>query len=247
MRLLPAAALSGLLMMALGCMDLRGSKAGPGPGPAPQQLQMDPVWVGKTLYAGQAAVTVQAPPARSGLPGAFAWTLQGSGSLQDPGGAATPTGASVKVSPSTTSGGSTLVLGATFYPSCGCTPEVYANLSLPIQTVTSPMAVAIGGGSLDASHQETLTVGAQDTFVASATPVPPGFSPAWTIQSVTPSVPDAGTLTPGAVYANGTAAPATYKTPASAPSDFDVVIAASAADPWFGGSAAATATIHVKH
>lgn len=247
MRLIPTAALTGLLLMAVGCSDFSGSKAGPGPAAPPQNLQMDPIWVGKTLYAGQAAVAIQAPAPVSGLPGAYTWILSGAGSLSDPVAAGTPTGPTVLVAPATGAAGSTLVLSVTFYPSCGCTPEAYAPLNLPVVAVTAPMAIAITGGSLDASHQETLTVGAQDTFISSSTPVPPGFAPAWTIQSVTPSVPDAGTLTPGAVYAGGTAAPATYKTPASAPSDFDVVLSASAPDPWFGGNAKATATIHVKH
>ncbi|HJW08483.1 MAG TPA: hypothetical protein VJ483_02545 [Holophagaceae bacterium] len=208
---------------------------------------MDPTWSGKTLYAGQVAVAVQAPAPLSGQPGAYTWSLQGAGALSDPAVAGAPTGSSALLAPAASAGGTTLTLSVTFYPTCGCTPEVYAPLSFPIQSVTTPMAMAISGGSLDANHQETLMVGAQDTFIASPNPVPPGFAAAWTIQSVTPAVPDAGTLTPGTVYASGTAAPATYKAPASAPSDFDVVLSASSPDPWFGGSSAATATIHVKH
>ncbi|HTL99236.1 MAG TPA: hypothetical protein VL181_10580 [Holophagaceae bacterium] len=251
MRSIPALGLSGLLLVGiaagLGCQDFQGQDAGPGPGAPPQQLKEDAVWTGKTLYAGQAAVSIAAPAPRSGKPGAYTWTLQGAGTVSDPAGGGAPTGATVSLAPGMSAGGTTLLLSVTFYPSCGCTPETYAPLSLPISAVTAPMALSISGGALDATGQETMNVGGQDTFAASANPVPPGFAPAWTIQSVTPSVPDPGTLTPGAVDASGTSAPVTYAAPASAPSDFDVVVAATSPDPWFGGSATATATIHVKH
>lgn len=246
MRPILAAALSGLFVASLGCQDFQGQAGGPGPGAPPQQLKEDVIWSGKTLYAGQAPVAITAPAPRSGKPGAYTWTLTGAGTLSDPGGAPTPTGATVSLAPGSGAGGTTLILSVTFYPSCGCTPETYAPLNLPITAVTAPMAVSIAGGALSGG-QETMNVGGSDTFAATATPVPPGFAPTWTIQSVTPSVPDAGTLTAGAVTASGTSAPATYAAPASAPSDFDVVVAASAPDPWFGGTASATATIHVKH
>ena len=246
MRPIPALALAGLLAAGLGCQDFQGESGGPGPGAPAQKLAEDAVWTGKTIYAGQAAVLVTAPAPRSGKPGAYTWTLTGAGTLADPGGAPTPTGATVSLAPGSGAGGTTLVLSTTFYPSCGCTPETYAPLHVPITAVTSPMTLSIGGGALSGG-QETMNVGGSDTIQATATPVPPGFAPAWTIQSVTPSVPDSGTLTAGAVTSNGTVAPATYAAPASAPSDFDVVLAASAPDPWFGGTATATATIHVKH
>ena len=246
MRPILAVALSGLLFSGLGCQDFSGQHAGPGPGEAPQKLSLASVWTGKTLYAGQAAVSITAPAARSGKPGAFTWTLQGAGTISDPTAGGTPTGATVSLAPGSAAGGSTLVLSVTFYPSCGCTPETYAPLNVPITAVTSPMTLSIGGGALSGG-QETMNVGGSDTFAATATPVPPGFAPTWTIQSVTPAVPDSGTLAPGTVSSDGTSAPATYAAPASAPSDFDVVVAASAPDPWFGGNATATATIHVKH
>ncbi|HJU82633.1 MAG TPA: hypothetical protein VJ600_00340 [Holophagaceae bacterium] len=246
MRSTLTAALAGSMLLGLGCQDFQGRSAGPEPATM-QSLQMDPAWTGQPIYAGQAAIEVQAPPPQSGKPGNFSWALQGLGTATDPGGAPTPAGSSVLVAPAATAGGTTLTLSTTFYPSCGCTPEMYQAMTITVMPVTSPMTLLISGGSLDATQQETMLVGGQDTFLVSPMPVPPGFSPTWTIQSVTPAVPDAGTLTPGATYASGRATPATYMAPASAPSDFDVVVAASAPDPWFGGTATATATIHVKH
>ena len=246
MRPIPALALAGLLAAGLGCQDFQGTGAGPGAGAPPQALKEDAVWTGKTIYAGQAPVLVTAPAPRSGEPGAYTWTLTGAGTVADPTNGGTPTGAAVSLVPGSGAGGTSLTLSTTFYPSCGCTPETYAPLDIPITAVTAPMAISIGGGALSGG-QETMNVGGSDTIQATATPVPPGFAPSWTIQSVTPSVPDAGTLTPGTPTASGTVSPATYAAPASAPSDFDVVLAASASDPWFGGTATATVTVHVKH